>query len=115
MKYTFDQLPEAISQLHHKLENIERFLISQRKQPTPAIDELLTVQQAATFLNLAVPTIYSMVQRKELPVFKRAGRLYFSKTELVDYVKAGRKKTTTEIESEAAAYLGSKKKGANHA
>ncbi|WP_018478136.1 helix-turn-helix domain-containing protein [Pontibacter roseus] len=77
---------------------------------TPATDELLSVQQAAQFLSLSPTTIYAMVQRRELPVSKRGGRLYFSKTELIDYVKAGRKKTAAEIAEQAAAYVGAKRK-----
>lgn len=84
-------------------------------QSTLATDELLTVQQAAAFLKLAVATIYAMVQRKELPVCKRGGRLYFSKAELIEYVKSGRKKTAAEITAEANCYLNSKKKGAKNA
>ena len=71
--------------------------------------QLLTIQEAADFLILAVPTMYSKVSKGELPVMKQGKRLYFSRTELLDYLKDGRKKSNTEIEQEAKAYL--KKKG----
>lgn len=71
-------------------------------------EQLLTVQEAAEFLNLKVPTIYSKVSRGELPVMKRGKRLYFSSTELMEYLKGGRKKSNAEIESEAENYLGKK-------
>ena len=74
------------------------------KQP----DGLLTVEEAAKFLNLKVPTIYSKVSKGELPHMKK-GRLYFLPEELLKHVKSGRKKTTIEIESEAHSYL--KRKG----
>jgi len=38
--------------------------------------------------------------------------LYFSKQELTDWIKAGRKKTNAEIEQEAKAYLLNNKKRA---
>jgi hypothetical protein len=53
--------------------------------------------------------MYSKVSKGELPVMKRSKRLYFSRTELLAYLKSGRKKTNTEIEAEADAYL--KKRG----
>jgi excisionase family DNA binding protein len=56
-------------------------------------------------LGLSAPTMYSKVSRGELPVMKRGNRLYFSKKELLEYLKAGRKKTNAEIEAEAQAYL----------
>ncbi len=67
--------------------------------------------EAAEFLSLTVPTMYSKVSKGELPVMKRAKRLYFSRTELLDYLKAGRKKSNAEIEAEAEAYLLNRKKG----
>lgn len=80
---------------------------STTKQP----EQLLTVQEAAQFLNLKVPTIYSKVSKDELPVMKRSKRLYFSSTELMEYLKEGRKRSNAEIEQEAEAYLSKNKKG----
>ena len=74
-------------------------------------EQLLTVQEAAQFLNLTVPTIYSKVSKGELPVMKRSKRLYFSSTELMEYLKEGHKKSNAEIEQEAEAYLSNNKKG----
>lgn len=80
------------------------------KPTTEKPEQLLTVQEAAQFLNLTVPTIYSKVSKGELPVMKRSKRLYFSSTELMEYLKEGRKKSNAEIEAEAQAYLSNNKK-----
>ena len=45
---------------------------------------------------------------------KRSKRLYFSRTELLNYLKDGRKKSNAEIEQEAKAYLLNNKKGLNN-
>ena len=45
---------------------------------------------------------------------KRSKRLYFSSTELMEYLKEGRKKSNAEIEQEAEAYLSNNKKGLNN-
>jgi excisionase family DNA binding protein len=82
------------------------------KPPTEQPEKLLTIQEAAEYLSLTVPTMYSKVSKGELPVMKRSKRLYFSRTELLDYLKDGRKKSNAEIEQEAKAYL--KKKGGNN-
>lgn len=107
---TFDQLPEAVTMLTKKVSELKEMLVANRKQENnqPA-DQLLNVQQTADFLSLSVPTIYSKVSKGELPVMKRAKRLYFSKAELLDYLKQGRKKTNAEIEDEAHTYLTSNK------
>jgi excisionase family DNA binding protein len=106
---TFEQLPAAIARLYHKVESIER-LLQQKMEPNLEADELLTVQQAAVFLKLAVPTLYSLVSKSQVPVSKRRKRLYFSKQELTDWIKAGRIKAQVEIQDEAGAYLQSKQK-----
>lgn len=67
--------------------------------------DLLTIDQAAELLSLTKPTLYSKVSRRELPVMKRGGRLYFSKDELMGYLKEGRRKTNAEVEAEAGSYL----------
>jgi len=108
---TFDQLPNAVQQLANKLENIEKLLKNKIHPPLQPPEKLLTIQEAAEFLTLSVPTIYSKVSKGELPVMKRSKRLYFSRTELLQYLKAGRKKSNTEIEREAEAYLNEKRKG----
>jgi excisionase family DNA binding protein len=92
---TFDKLPEAISQLLEKVGNIENLLTGQ--QQDSGREELFTISQAAKFLNLAVPTLYSKVSRKEIPVNKQGKRLYFYKSELEEWIKKGRKQTFNEL------------------
>ena len=77
------------------------------KQP----EQFLNIQEAAQLLNLTVPTIYSKVSKRELPCMKRGKRLYFSSTELMEYIKEGRKKSYAETEQEAETYLSNNKKG----
>jgi excisionase family DNA binding protein len=96
--------------LDQRLCNIESLLHSLRENQNNAVpqaekEEVLTVQEAANYLNLSVPTIYSKVHNGELPVMKRTKRLYFSNKELLEYLKAGRIKTNSELEKEAAEYI----------
>lgn len=108
---TFENLPTAVSLLSKKLENIERLLLQRADhQQTQLPDQLLTVEETAKFLNLSIPTIYSKVSKGELPVMKRSKRLYFSQTELTEYLKKGRRKTNIELEKDAEAYLKSHKR-----
>jgi excisionase family DNA binding protein len=88
--------------------------VRNEQTPTDQPEQLLTIQEAAEFLSLAVPTMYSKLSKGEISVMKRSKRLYFSRTELMEYVKAGRKKSNAEIEAEAKAYLLNTKKGLNN-
>lgn len=76
----------------------------------PVQDQFLTIQEAAELLHLTVPTIYGLVSRSEIPVSKKGKRLYFSKQELMDWVKTGRKQTIAETAIQADKYLSGKKK-----
>lgn len=109
---TFNDLPIAVTILTKEVSELKRLLIEKQEQPnTIQTEKLFSVQEAAEFLNLSVPTIYSKVSKGELPVMKRSKRLYFSSTELMEYLKKGRKKSNAEIEQETEVYLSRIKKG----
>ncbi|MBN2821327.1 MAG: helix-turn-helix domain-containing protein [Bacteroidales bacterium] len=88
--------------------------VRNEQPPTEQPEKLLTIQEAAEFLSLTVPTIYSKVSKGELPVMKRSKRLYFSSIQLMEYIKDGAKKSNTEIEAEAEAYLSNSKRKGYH-
>ena len=101
-------------EIEARLSSIENLILNLKNQPnqfepTDNPEQLLIVQEAAEFLSLTVPTIYSKVSKGDLPVMKRSKRLYFSRTELLEYLKEGRKKSNAEIEAEAEGYLLNKK------
>ena len=98
-----------------RLNNIETLLLDLKHNPKeqsnqPPADELITVQDTAKFLTLSVPTIYGLISKGELPVMKRSKRCYFSKVDLINYLKQGRKKTNSEIEEDASDFVKIKKK-----
>jgi len=79
--------------------------------------ELLNIEEAAGFLDLKVNTLYEKTSLKTIPHFKKGNKLYFRRTELEEWVKAGKVKTRTEIEGEAVSFLlnGTKKTNASKA
>ena len=105
---------ELISSISERVTANILKAVRNEQPPTEQPEQLLTVLEAAEFLSLTVPTIYSKVSKGELPVMKRSKRLYFSRTELLEYIKDGRKKSNAEIEQEAEAYLLNNKKGLNN-
>ncbi len=99
--FSFDKMPEVIRQLFEKVENIE-LLIENLQPKEPDENQLLTIQEAAEFLKVTVPSLYSKVSRKEIPVNKPGRRLYFYKNDLLDWVRTSKKKTGAELQTEAA-------------
>ncbi|MET3029149.1 helix-turn-helix domain-containing protein [Flavobacterium sp. UW10123] len=100
MPYKFEDLPDILGALSLRIENIERILKNNAKEEKEIDDNLLTIQDASKLLKLSVATIYSKVCRNELPVSKKGKRLYFLKSELLDWIKSGRIKTIAEIQKE---------------
>lgn len=97
-------------QIDARLTNIEALLVSMKETThhlsKPAVeDELLTVQDAAKLLKLSVPTIYGLISKGGIPVMKRSKRCYFSKLELINYMKEGRKKPLSEINAIAEKHV----------
>ena len=107
-QYSFDQLPRAVSELHQKLDVLQDLILESR-QVVPQAVELMTISQAAEFLNLSVQTLYGKVCHKEIPVSKKGKRLYFYKSELEDWIRSGKKKTLAELKQEFPAMVRSGK------
>lgn len=91
--------------LEARLSMIENLLLDIKHQPqgdhVGQSKEILTVPEAAAFLDIEIPTVYSKCSRGELPHSKRGNRLYFNREELIEYIRAGRKPTNAEIEASA--------------
>ncbi len=103
-----------------RLSSIENLLLDlkhnpQAVEPTDQPEQFLTIDEVATLLHLAKPTVYSKVSKNELPgVCKQGKRLYFDRQTIIAWIKQGRKKSNAEIEAEAEAYLLNNKKGLNN-
>jgi predicted DNA-binding transcriptional regulator AlpA len=107
-------MKNPFEEIEARLNNIETLLLDLKHRPKelgeqPETDELLTVQDAAKFLSLSVATVYSLISKSALPVMKRSKRCYFSKVELINYLKQGRKKTLAEIANDAEQYSKNKR------
>lgn len=101
-----------------RLNNIETLLLDLKhnsKEPNecPKQDQLLTVPQAAEFLTLSVPTVYGLISKGAIPCMKRSKRVYFSRDELITYLKQGKKQTVSELATETDQYLSKKKEVRN--
>lgn len=111
-KLSFEELPNAVTMLAEEVRHLKNLLIEKQeeviKDPT---EKILSVIETAEFLNLRVATIYSKCSRNQLPFMKRSKRLYFSRTELLNYLKEGRRKSKSEIEKEGDCHLSNIKKG----
>ncbi|MHA6697692.1 helix-turn-helix domain-containing protein [Chryseobacterium sp. A321] len=110
MMLTFNDLPDAVMQLTQEVRELKELFKSEQTSTNEVIERPIMMQEASELLGLAVPTIYSKVSRGELPAMRRGNRLYFSPSELIAYLKTGRKKTSEDIFQEVDSFLLTQKK-----
>lgn len=93
-------------------EELENFFtenkIGENKAET---EEIGGIDLAIELTGLAKPTIYSLCSERKIPHSKQGKRLYFSRQELTEWIRNGKRKTQSEIAIEAANY-GEKEKEA---
>lgn len=98
--------------LEQRLKNIEVLLIDIKHSPylypkEEEKDELIPIKEAALVVKYSLPSMYRLVNSREIPSFKKAGKILFSKEELIKWAKEGRRKTVMEIAEDAERHLGS--------
>lgn len=104
-KHSFDNLPEAVAKLTAEIMEIKSILLHKGLDADSNQEELFTVDECAKFLSISKQTVYKHVSSGELPVLKKSKRNYFLKSDLIEYLKTGRKKSHAEIEEEAIELL----------
>lgn len=68
-------------------------------------DELLTIDEAASVIKLTKPTVYGLVHRNKIPYSKKGKRLYFLKSELMEWIASGKRASKLDINSRVDEYL----------
>jgi hypothetical protein len=84
----FQILAKHLARIEEMLEVVIEDMALNRTSPTGVQAELLSVSQAAAFLVLSKQAVYRNIAR--IPHYKRNGRLYFKRQELIEYVEAGK-------------------------
>ena len=60
-------------------------------------DEINGIELAVEITKLSKSTIYSLVSKRQIPHSKKGKRLYFSRTDLLEWIKNGKRKTKSEL------------------
>jgi excisionase family DNA binding protein len=82
MVQSIEELPTAFNELNNRLARIEKALSANESEDR---DQVLTVKQAADLLDLRPATIYTKVNKGELPYSRNAGKLRFSRNKLIEW------------------------------
>lgn len=79
-----------------------RALKSRTMNDKPA-DEIGGLDLAVEITGLARRTLYKLTHRREIPHRRVGGRLYFRRSELEQWIDAGRRRTVAEVAVERMA------------
>lgn len=84
-------------------------VVGQDKTPTTdrTQNSLLTIGEAAVYLNLAKQTLYGYTSQRLIPFVKRGKKLFFQREAIEKWLLEGKKQTQAEI----AAGVGFNRKG----
>lgn len=89
-------------------EEIKQMLADIRTATLIGVKEMLTIAEAAMYLNISESTLVAKLKMHELPCYKPAGQLYLKKTELDAWMSNPDKKKKSIIETLEDFYNGSK-------
>lgn len=111
---TFEQLPMVVFQNSKALKRIED-LLTQIGATLPNSNEPETpinIDTVSEITGYSKATLYIKVSKREIPFYKRGSRLFFKKSEIIDWMTKDRKKTVKEIKADALNSINETKKTA---
>jgi excisionase family DNA binding protein len=94
--------PLRLDEMEILIERACRKVFNELKNVDSIIDEdkFIGIKDAAKLLNLSVPSVYTLVHKRQIPFYKRRQKLYFKRSELLRWIEAGRRKTVSENEQQ---------------
>lgn len=108
---TFEQLPEAVSLLLEEVEKLKEML--QNSGHVEQGDQFFNIDELIEYLpdHPTKSCIYTWTSNGYIPSIKKGKRLIFSKKDIDNWLKTGKRKSASEIHAEAMQTLANKKKG----
>jgi hypothetical protein len=96
MENPFDIITQRLNRIEMLLEKLS-ISVANQKELNGGLDQISGIKLAEEVTGLARASIYGLVCKKSIPCFKKGKKLYFSRLELIDWIKSGRCKTKSEI------------------
>ena len=109
---SFNELPQAVTQLINKVDRIETLLTEKQPQAQER-DQWMNLTDLCAYHpdHPAKPTVYAWIGQRSIPYHKKGKKLMFLKSEIEAWLKEGRQKTAAEIQTEAEEYIRNRKGG----
>lgn len=103
IKITFEQLPDAVSQISQDLAELKKLLITLRGNYSPQKDQWFDLDELVTYdpEKRSKDTFYGYVHFRKIPYHKSGKKLIFLKSEVDAWLASGRRKTDIERQDDA--------------
>jgi len=84
---------------------IFKMLLKYARQEDISLEEqYLTIEELGKLIGYKKTSIYGLVQKNKIPYHKK-GKLFFLKSEIMEWLKSGKKTTSHDIQKRADEYL----------
>lgn len=93
---------EAINLLVKKITN--KLNLSLGSGLNSKEEQFLNINEVAKLLSMTKGSIYGLVHKNAIP-FHKKGKLYFLKSEILDWIKSGKRETKSSLDEKADDYL----------
>ena len=100
-KIQFEDLPIAVTELLERVSSMQELLKTVVTGANETDDQPLTIKGASNFLNCSVHTVYKLVQKKAIPYSKKGKCLIFFKSDLLAWIREGKKITAADLQAVA--------------
>ena len=95
----FDQIDQRLRQIEKDIHQLlEKEQEPKKKEETPDIGG---IELAMHITGKAKQTIYQLVSTRQIPHFRKSGKLYFSKNDLLAWIKSGIRQTRDDLREDA--------------
>ena len=105
---------QNFSELKNELLKLKTGFQELKELTSLGVKTALTMGETAKLMGISKSQLYRLVCKKQIPYYKAKGNgklTYFNKDEVTKWLLHNRIKTSSEIESEAATYVVTGKKG----
>ncbi len=97
----FLTISQQLTELKSIVLGMQPPVTPEQKEP---VEDILSIDEAAKFLGIAKQTAYIWSSKKLLPSMKVGKKLYFSRTDLMEFLKSHRRKTISEIQKDSKTF-----------
>jgi hypothetical protein len=110
---TFEDMPKAMSWMMDKLNELDSKIDGLNNSPQTAPSEIwMNLKELREYLpsHPAEQTVYGWTSCHQIPFHKKGKRIMFLKSEIDNWLHAGKMKSQKELEEEAENFIKSKRK-----